>query len=76
MKSDWIYKRGGSNRLFSWLDIDSWIDSSLYQSYQHFKSRWNATSDWFAAKFRLTGRKRLLNEVLSEAATLGSLSRR
>ena len=70
--SDWIFKRGGNNKLFSWIDLDSWIDSSLHQTWQQFANRWNAASDWFAAKFRLTGKTRLTNELLSEAANLGT----
>jgi penicillin-binding protein 1A len=69
--SDWIFKRGGKNRIFSWLDVDSWIDSSLYAAWQGFKARWNAVSDWFASRFRLTGKTKIAADIVSDAATLG-----
>jgi penicillin-binding protein 1A len=70
-KSDWIFRRGGKNRLFSIMDVDAWIDSSLHTTWQNFKNRWNAASDWFAARFRLTSKARLSVNVLSEGLTLG-----
>ncbi|KAB2850323.1 MAG: penicillin-binding protein, partial [Hyphomicrobiaceae bacterium] len=69
--SDWIFRRGGSNRLFSWMDLDSWIDSSINQGWQTFKNRWMAASDYVYARCRLTGKKRMANELVSEAINVG-----
>ena len=33
--SDWFFKRGGTNRLFNWLAIDAWLDSSLNDVWLH-----------------------------------------
>ena len=49
--------------------IDSWIDSSLAESWASFKDRWNGLTSFFA-RFRLTGWKRVTNELLSESLTL------
>ena len=68
--SDWIFKRGGRNRLINWIGIDSWIDSNLADSWERAKDRWNAASSFFA-RFRLSGWQRTLNELLSEAMTTG-----
>jgi penicillin-binding protein 1A len=69
--SDWIFRRGGSNRLFSWMDLDSWIDSSINQGWQTFKNRWVAASDYVYARCRLTGKKRAANELVSEMVNVG-----
>jgi penicillin-binding protein 1A len=69
--SDWFLKQGGRDRLINWLGIDSWIDSSLAESWERLKDRYNAASSAFA-RFRLAGWRRLLNEVASEAFTLGA----
>jgi penicillin-binding protein 1A len=71
-RSDWIFRRGGKNRLFSIMDVDAWIDSSLHTAWQNGKNRWNAASDWFAAHFRLTSKGRIAVNVLSEGLTLGA----
>jgi penicillin-binding protein 1A len=67
--SDWFFKQKRSG--LNWLGIDSWIDSSLAESWSGLLDRWNAASSWFA-RFRLSGRKRLLNEAASEMLTLGT----
>jgi penicillin-binding protein 1A len=68
--SDWFFrqKRGG---LINWLGIDSWIDSSLAESWQALQDRWNAASSFFA-RFRLSGWKRLVNEAASETLSLAT----
>ncbi|MFO1169347.1 MAG: PBP1A family penicillin-binding protein [Hyphomicrobiaceae bacterium] len=68
--SDWFFNRGGRKRLVDWLDLDSRLDSGLYTFYQEFKARWNAASTFFA-RFRLTGFRRVVNEIVSELATMG-----
>ncbi len=67
---DWFFKQGGRRRLIDWLGIDAWIDSSLNATWESLKDRWNALSS-FVARFRLTGGRRVLNEVLSEGMTIG-----
>lgn len=68
--SDWIFRRGGRNRLINWLDLDSQIDSSLFETWQDLKDRWTAASTFFA-RFRLTGIRKWLNELVSEGFNLG-----
>ncbi|MEL6373432.1 MAG: PBP1A family penicillin-binding protein [Pseudomonadota bacterium] len=69
--SDWLFKQGRRARLISWIGVDSWIDSTIHETVQHFKDRWNAATNWFA-RFRLAGWKRWANELGSEALTLGA----
>ena len=68
---DWFFRHGARKRLIDWLGIDAWIDSSLAQSWQSTQERWNAFSSFFA-RFRLSGWKRLLNEAVGEALTMGA----
>jgi penicillin-binding protein 1A len=68
---DWFFRQGGRKRVIDWLGIDSWIDSSLAETWQSLQERWDAFSSFFA-RFRLTGWKRLANEGLSESLTLGA----
>jgi penicillin-binding protein 1A len=67
--SDWFFRRGKRENI-DWLSLDSWIDSSLAESWSRIKDYWNAGSSFFA-RFRLTGWRRLLNEAASEGFTLG-----
>jgi len=67
---DWFFKQGDKRRLIDWLGIDAWIDSSLSASWEGIKDRWNAVSSFFA-RFRLSGWRRGLNEILSEGMTMG-----
>ena len=68
---DWFFRHGGNRkRLIDWLGIDSWIDSSLAETWHSLQDRWNAVSSFFA-RFRLSGWKRLLNEAIAEGLTLG-----
>ena len=68
---DWFFRQGGGRKRFiDWLGIDSWIDSSLAETWQSLQDRWNAVSSFFA-RFRLSGWKRLLNEAIAEGLTLG-----
>jgi penicillin-binding protein 1A len=68
--SDWFFKQGGRHRLINWLRFDAWIDSTLSGLMEGTKDRFNAASSFFA-RFRLTGWRRLANELASEALTLG-----
>ena len=68
---DWFFRQGGRKRIIDWLGIDSWIDSSLAETWQSLQERWDAFSSFFA-RFRLAGWKRLANEAFSECLTLGT----
>ena len=57
--------------MIDWLGLDAWIDSSLSMIWGKIKDRFNATSS-FMARFRLTGWRRVANELASEALTLGT----
>ncbi len=69
--SDWIFRRGGRKELINRLAIDAWFDTTVDHLYQSFKSRWSAGSDFFS-RFRLLGLRRVLNELVSESANLGT----
>jgi penicillin-binding protein 1A len=68
---DWFFRHGTRKRLIDWLGIDAWIDSSLAEFWQKVQERGNAVSSFFA-RFRLSGWKRLLNEAVGEALTMGA----
>lgn len=68
--SDWFFKQGGRNRLINWLRLDAWIDSTLSETWERTRDRYNAVSSFFA-RFRLSGWRRVANELASEAFTLG-----
>jgi penicillin-binding protein 1A len=68
---DWIFKPNRRSRIINWLALDSWIDSTLYSLYARFKDLWANYNNFFA-RFRVTGFRRLLVELVSEAATLGT----
>jgi penicillin-binding protein 1A len=68
--SDWFFKQGGRDKVFSWIGLDSWIDSSLSASWDRVKDAYNAAAS-FAMRFRLSGWRRLGSEIASEAMTLG-----
>ncbi len=49
--SDWFFRRGKRENI-DWLSLDSWIDSSLAESWARIKGYWDAGSSFFA-RFRL-----------------------
>lgn len=67
--SDWFFKQGGRDRVIDWLSIDSKIDSMISETWTRIRDTWNSASSFFA-RFRLTGWKRLLNELACEGLTL------
>ena len=69
--NDWFFKQGGRDRLVNWLGIDAWIDSILAETWEGIKQGYNAASSYFA-RFRLTGWRRLLNELASEGLSMGA----
>ena len=68
--SDWFFKER-RDQLINWMSIDLWIHSSLASTWQGLQERYNAASSFFA-RFRLSGWKRVANELGSEALTLGA----
>ena len=66
---EWFFRHNGRKGLIDWLGIDAWLDSSLAGAWQSLQERWYAISSFFA-RFRLSGWKRLLNELIAEALTL------
>lgn len=67
--SDWFFKQGGRDRIINWLSIDSKIDSLISECWARIRDSWNSASSFFA-RFRLTGWKRLFNELACESLTL------
>ena len=68
---DWFFRSGGRRRVIDWLGLDARIDSSLASAWAHTRDRYDAVSTFFA-RFRLTGWKRGLNELVSEGLTLAA----
>lgn len=60
-------KTKGRNRL---LEVDSWIDSALFRFYSSSSEQWESVTVFFR-KFRVTGFKKFLIEVLDEGFSLG-----
>ncbi len=69
--SDWFFKQGGRDRIINWLSVDSMIDATIAESWHRVKDYWNACSSFFA-RFRLTGWRKLSNELACETLTLSS----
>ena len=69
--SDWFFKQGGRDRIIDWLSIDSKIDSLMSEFWARIRAAWNSASSFFA-RFRLTGWKRLFNELACECLTLAA----
>ena len=69
--SDWFFRQGGRHRLINWLGVDAWIDSTLSATWSAIKDRYNAASSFFA-RFRLTGWRRIANELASETLSIGT----
>ncbi len=67
---DWIFRPNRRNRLIDWWALDSWIDSSLYSVWAYYQDTWSAYSN-FVNRFRVTGFRRVVNEFVSEATTIG-----
>ncbi len=68
---DWIFKKTGKRKRLNWIALDSAIDAGLYGAWAGFRDWWSTYSSFFA-RFRVTGYRRLLNEALSESATMGT----
>jgi penicillin-binding protein 1A len=68
---DRFFKNGRRKRFIDWLGLDARIDSSIATAWEESKDRYNAFSSFFA-RFRLSGWRRIGNELVSEALTLGT----
>jgi penicillin-binding protein 1A len=66
---DRFSRNGRRRRVIDWLGLDARIDSGIATAWEEAKDRYNAFSAFFA-RFRLTGPKRLFNELVSEGFTL------
>ncbi|MFZ1681456.1 MAG: PBP1A family penicillin-binding protein, partial [Rhizobiaceae bacterium] len=53
------------------LEVDAWIDSTLWEAGFRFSSAWESITIFFR-RFRVTGWRRALAELSSEAFTLGA----
>lgn len=69
--SDWFFKQGGREKLINLLGIDAKLDSTVNAAFEWVSDWWNAGSSFFA-QFRLSGWKRILNELVSEGLSLGT----
>jgi penicillin-binding protein 1A len=67
---DWFFRNGRRKQLIDWLGLDARIDSGIAGAWEQAKERYNAFSSFFA-RFRLTGWRRIANELVSEGLTLG-----
>ena len=63
-------KSGRSKTRNRLLEIDSWIDSSLYNLFSNASDRWEAVTIFFR-RFRVTGFKKFMVEIVDEGITLG-----
>jgi len=66
---DWIFKPNRRARLVDWWALDSWLDSSVYGAWAHYKDWWASYSAFFG-RFRVTGARKIATEVFSEGANL------
>jgi penicillin-binding protein 1A len=66
---DWFFRSGSRKRMIDWLGLDARIDSGLASAWENAKDRYDAFSSFFA-RFRLTGWRRGLAELVSEGLTL------
>jgi penicillin-binding protein 1A len=68
---NWFFRPNHEKPIINWWKIDAYFDSSIYNAWARFLDRWLAYSN-FINQFRVTGFRRLVAELLSEAATLGA----
>lgn len=68
---DWFFRQGRRQKAIDWLSLDSRIDSAVAETWAAIRDYWNAGNSFFA-RFKLTGWRRLANEMASESLTLGA----
>ncbi|MGB7287920.1 MAG: PBP1A family penicillin-binding protein [Salaquimonas sp.] len=65
------FDNNGKKKKSNWLlEIDSWIDSSMFRMFADGSERWENITVFFQ-RFRVTGFKKALVEVLDEGLTVG-----
>jgi len=69
--NDWFFRQGGRHRLIDWLALDAWFDSTISTIWRTIVYYYSAASSFFS-RFRLTGWRRIVNELASEALTIGT----
>ncbi len=67
---DWFHRQARRTKAIDWLGLDSRLDSAIAEGWAAVRDWWNAGTSYFA-RFRLKGWRRLANEAVSEALTLG-----
>ncbi len=68
--SDWFLKQGRRDKLTSMLELDSRLSAFFSALWSGSHAAWNNASSFFA-RFKLTGWKRIANELASSALTIG-----
>ena len=72
---DPIFGKRGKGRRLRLIDIDSWVDANLYESFNSLKDTYDAYSA-FMSRFRVRGARRVAVELFADAysfAILGGL---
>lgn len=69
--SDWFFRQGGRKSGFGWPRALSRVDDAFIGLTESIRDRFNALTTW-SARLRLTGTRKLTNELCSEALTLGT----
>ena len=65
------FDNSGGKKKSTWLlDLDSWIDSTLYRFFADSSDRWESVTLFFR-KFKVTGFKKFLVEIADESLTIG-----
>ncbi len=57
---------------YFFLGIDAWLDTTLYRTGETLRTRWDAFNVWMR-RWQLSGVSRLFIELVSDAATFGTL---
>ncbi|KAB2854359.1 MAG: penicillin-binding protein, partial [Bauldia sp.] len=65
------FENSGRRRGPRFIEIDAWVDSSLYRAGK-IVAAWAESFSLFMRRFRVTGWKRGIVEVLGDALTLGA----
>ena len=65
------FDNNGRKKKNNWLlEIDSWIDSSMYKMFSGGSERWENITVFFQ-RFRVTGFKKFMVEIVDEGFTVG-----
>ncbi|KRB01379.1 penicillin-binding protein [Devosia sp. Root685] len=72
MQDPFYSKQKRQKRAGGMLAADAWLDSSLYE-FWHTLGRWYTRYQDFMSRFHVTGIKRFIVEILSDAFTFGAI---